>query len=175
MSLIVKAVRLKFATTSKDAATAQIREEAQRSIDLATSVTPEKASHSVKVPAMRGIDPEMREWSLLQILEHNLIVNQHITQTIHTLLQGSVPDPDEFDPKTDVLPTDIPDLSVIEDFSKSIEDHLALIDLQANLKSSLAADHPIFGPFDPHRWHCMFGFHLQLHRKQMEAVAKKLT
>lgn len=175
MSLIAKAVRLKFATTSKNAATAQIQDEAQRSIGLAKSVTPEKAAQSVKVPSMLGVDPEMREWSLLQILEHNLIVNRRITETIHILLQGSPREGDDFDPKRDVLPTKHPELSVVDDFSKSIDEHLALVDLQASLKSSLTSEHPIFGPFDPHRWHCMFGFHLQIHRKQMEAAAKKLT
>tara|TARA_R110002096_G_scaffold91625_14_gene207331 strand:+ start:4892 stop:5419 length:528 start_codon:yes stop_codon:yes gene_type:complete len=174
MSLIVKAVRLRFALTSKSAATAQIRREAQRSIDLAKSVPPEKAAQSVAVPSMLGIDPEMREWSLLQILEHNVIVNRRITETIRALLQGNTLDSDDFDPKNDVLPSEQPALAIIDEFSKSIGEHLAHIELETSLKSSLTSKHPIFGPFDPHRWHCMFGFHLQIHRKQMEAVVKRL-
>ena len=34
--------------------------------------------------------------------------------------------------------------------------------------------HPVFGDFDAHRWHCMFGFHLLLHLRQAKYVVARV-
>ncbi len=174
MGLISSAVRLQFATKTRKGTNAFIRREADLSVALVENVFPEEAKRPVRVPSMMGIDPDMQNWSLLQVLEHNTIVNRRITSVIQDLAtHGSVQDT-SFDPKKDTMPSETPDRETIEAFQDSIDEHFKAIAKLPKLRGLGSSDHPIFGPFDAHRWHCMFGFHLKIHRRQMEVIHKSL-
>jgi hypothetical protein len=120
---------------------------------------------------MIGVDPEMRGWSFFQILEHNVIVNRSIAATVEALALGKEPSGAALtNPKTDVLPKGISGPEQVETFRRSVEDYLFRIAKLPELRGTTETPHPIFGPFDAHKWHCMFGFHLGLHLKQAERV-----
>ena len=124
---------------------------------------------------MLGVDEDMREWSFYQILEHNVIVNDRISAAVlHLTGNGPAPEPD-FDVKRDVMPQDSAGAEQVAEFKRSVEDHLTAVAKVPKLRGTEKTDHPIFGPFDAHRWHCMLGFHLQLHRKQAEALVGQLS
>ncbi|MDA8909286.1 hypothetical protein N9I65_03845 [bacterium] len=172
MSLDRKLIPLKFSLTPRTGADRLIRREADRTMRLCRDLGEAGCARSVTVPAMIGIDEEMRSWSLFQILEHNTIVNRRISaQVLFAAGEGPEPDPD-FDVKHDVMPTETAGPEQMTDFEKSVERHLELVSALTHLRGGPLADHPVFGPFDGHKWHCMLGVHLLLHRRQAEAVAE---
>jgi hypothetical protein len=40
-----------------------------------------------------------------------------------------------------------------------------------SLWGATVRNHPIYGEFDAHKWHCMIGFHLMIHFKQAKLIA----
>lgn len=166
-------IRTKFTCTSRQQAQTQIESEARQTLALASSLESAMASRSVEVPKMIGVDEDMRKWSLFQTLEHNVIVNESITDLVLTLSseQAVVTD---FDPKSDVMPSPEPGAEQIERFQASVETHLQQVATLPQLRSQQRYPHPLFGNFNAHQWYCMFGFHLMLHRRQMEKAVQLL-
>lgn len=144
-----------------------------RSIEIAQAIPENIGGKSLTVPAMIGVDPEMRDWSVFQTLEHNVIVNQSITQIVKSLAKEQ-PFVSELNPKTDVLPTERPGIEQIEAFKQSVDAHQESVEQLHSLHSRERFDHPVFGSFDAHAWHCMFGFHLWIHRRQMQKAIEYL-
>lgn len=152
-----------------------IEQERDRTIALSQRFPEEEARQNIPIPPILGIDPEMQEWNLYQVLEHNRIVNRRITaQLAHSAGIGPKPDPD-FDPKRDVMPAPDVGPEALDGFARSVADHLALVESTPRLRGTPRSPHPLFGPFDAHKWHCMFGFHLRLHRRQIEALARRIN
>jgi len=160
---------------SRNSATKVIRKNGDNYLRLAEAVRTEAGSIPVTVPPMIGVDPEMRGWSFFQILEHNAIVNRIISHTVEKLAQGQDPTPEHpVNPKTDVLPKGLSGPEQLEDFRRSVDDYLAIMENLPPLRGTSETPHPVFGSFDAHKWHCMFGFHLGLHIKQAEKVVSLL-
>lgn len=169
---IIKAViRSKFLLTSRDNASDIIQSNAHAYLRLADRLDPGEGMEQVSIPPMIGIDPEMRGWSFFQILEHNSIVNRSIAATVEALALGKEPSGAALiNPKTDVLPRGRSGPEQVELFRESINDYLAIVATLPTLRGTTETMHPVFGSFDAHKWHCMFGFHLGLHLKQAERV-----
>jgi hypothetical protein len=173
MNLLQIAVRSKFALTSRTTASDQARREMERTLAVADRLGAVPSAATVRVPPMAGIDPEMREWSVFMILEHNTIVNREITNIVRGLATGEDVHP-EIDMKTDVLPSADAGMEQVEAFRTSVLDHLDTIPKLPSLRGTDRLRHPVFADLDAHGWHCMFAFHLLLHRRQAEMVAKLL-
>ena len=173
-AFIRKLIRARFTLTSRKKAEKNIRNELRLYLKLAGDLGPEAGAKEVEVPAMLGVDEDMRRWSYFMILEHNVIVNRRITAAISRLANNEPPSEEEkkFDVKKDVMPSASPGAEQVDAFRESVEAHLMAVAEIPELKGTIKSPHPIFGPFDAHKWHCMFGFHLEIHRKQAEAVAK---
>lgn len=168
-------IRSKFTLTSREKASAMIRNNAESYVGLADRFDPASAMKPVTVPPMIGVDPEMRGWSFFQILEHNAIVNRSISAMVQALALGKKPAGDALiDPKTDVLPKGLSGAEQISAFLNSVDDHLALVATLPHLRGTPEQPHPIFGSFDAHKWHCMFGFHLGLHLHQARKILSLL-
>jgi hypothetical protein len=169
--IIKTVIRTKFLLTSRDKASGLIRSNADAYLRLADRFGAGEGMEQVMIPPMIGVDPEMRGWSFFQILEHNVIVNRSITATVEALALGKEPSGAALiNPKTDVLPKGMLGPEQVDSFRRSVDDYLILIATLPTLRGTVARPHPIFGPFDAHKWHCMFGFHLGLHLKQAERV-----
>ncbi len=175
--LIKAMVRTKFALQSPKAATEEIRREYELTLKVAEDLGTELAARPVRVPELMGIDEDMRDWSVYQMLEHNLIVNGEITRVVASLARGT-PYETTFNAKTDTVPSASPGPEQVEAFRTSVEDFLALVEgelADINLRKSTKRQHPQFGLMTAHDWHCMFGFHLMLHRQQAEKAAELLA
>lgn len=152
-----------------------IRKNADAYLDLADRFGPSSAIEQVTIPPMIGVDPEMRGWSFFQILEHNAIVNRSISAMVEALALGKEPSGAALiDPKTDVLPKGLSGPDQVESFLSSVDDYLALVSTLPELKRTAERPHPVFGPFDAHKWHCMFGLHLGLHLNQARKILSLL-
>jgi hypothetical protein len=153
----------------------QIQKFCENYLELAKMINERSGALTVLVPRMLGIDEDMRNWSFFMILEHNAIVNRSITSIVKSLVRGEEPKgAGAIDPKRDVMPSRNPGEEQIEAFRSSVEDHLTVISGLSPLRGTSTKRHPIFGQFDAHRWHCMFGFHLLVHYKQAKYVIRKI-
>ncbi|NNE93346.1 MAG: hypothetical protein HKN23_17010 [Verrucomicrobiales bacterium] len=172
MSLLQKIIRTRFATMSRKSADKLIRSEAEKTLAVGERLGPGLCGQSETVKQMVGVDEDMRAWNFYQILEHNIIVNRNVTCVVE-FLAGDGPPPDaEFDIKHDVMPQDEVGPEAVAEFETSVKDHLKSIGQLSKLRGTEQIEHTIFGPLDGHQWHCLFGFHLQLHRRQAEALEK---
>ena len=173
---IIKAViRSRFLLTSRDSASGIIRKNSDAYLLLAQHFGESPGAKPVTVPPMIGVDPEMRQWSFFQILEHNVIVNLSISAKVEALALGKEPTGAAIiNPKTDVLPKGLSGPDQVEAFRRSVDDHLAMIETLPSLRGTAETPHPVFGSFDAHKWHCMFGFHLGLHLQQARKILSLL-
>jgi hypothetical protein len=168
------AVRTRFALTSREKANLQIRKFGNIYLSLARKIDSEFGACPVVVPKMPGVDEDMRNWSFFMLLEHNTIVNRSITSVVQSLARGEEPvGPGAIDPKVGVMPSPNPGEEQIEAFRESVDTHLEVVSELPGLRGSLKKRHPVFGDFDAHRWHCMFGLHLMVHYKQAKMVVLK--
>ena len=173
--LIRSIIRTRFLLTSREKASGMIRRNADAYMDLADRFGPASAIEPVIVPPMIGVDPEMRGWSFFQLLEHNVIVNRSIAAMVEALALGKEPAGAALiDPKTDVLPKRLSGPEQVQAFRSSVDDYLALISTLPELWGTAERPHPVFGPFDAHKWHCMFGLHLGLHLNQARKILSLL-
>ena len=174
--LIKSAIRTRFLLTSRSKASDQIRNLLERYLSLARSIDPAAGSLPVRVPPMLGVDEDMRDWSFFMILEHNIIVNRSISAVVQSLARGEKPSGTrDFDPKRDVMPSADPGEEQIQAFRASVDTHFENISRLPRLRSTPTSRHPIFGQLNAHGWHCMFGLHLDIHRKQAEAVIRAIN
>jgi hypothetical protein len=173
--LIKAAIRTLFTFTSREKALEKSETVLRQYLRLADGLPNELGQLCVEVPAMRGVDEDMRRWSFFMILEHNAIVNRSITATILQLVKGEVLSGSAaIDPKKDVMPSSSAGESQIGDFADSVTNHIEAIRCLKQLRNTGTSPHPIFGKFDAHKWNCMFAFHLGLHLKQAEYVVSKV-
>ncbi len=171
--IIKTVVRSLFILTSCNRAMKQAKVIFPKYLDLANGLDREIGMRSVRVPPMRGIDEDMREWSFYMILEHNAIVNRSISATIQQLVRGEeLSGAAKIDPKRDVMPSQSAAEEQLAEFKNSVNEHVAIVANLGKLRDTLTAPHPIFGDFDAHMWNCMFSFHLSLHYKQAEHVVR---
>jgi hypothetical protein len=174
--LIKAAVRTLFVCQSRDQALRQSEALAAQYTELAARLSKESGRMSVEVPPMRGVDEDMRRWSLFMLLEHNAIVNRSITAAVVQLANGeSLSGPATIDVKKGVMPSSSADESQVELFAKSVADHIAAVRELGNLRGTKTSRHPIFGQFDAHKWNCMFAFHLRLHLPQARFIVETAT
>lgn len=177
MSVLIKnAIRFWFVLTSRNRANQQALRFMDQYVQLAKSLDSEDGSRLIRVPAMRGVDEDMREWSFFMILEHNAIVCNSISATILQLTRDeTLSNLAVINPKKDVIPTSSAGEENISRLEKSVHDHLDIIKGLVKLRGTKTSPHPLFGNFDAHKWNCMFSFHLNIHLKQAEYVVRKLT
>ena len=169
--VIKTVIRTKFLLTTRDKASGMIGSNADAYLRLADRFGAGEGMEQVTVPPMIGVDPEMRGWSFFQILEHNVIVNRSIAAMVEALALGKEPmGAALINPKSDVLPKGVSGSEQIGYFRQSVDDYLSMVSTLPSLRGTAETPHPVFGSFDAHKWHCMFGFHLGLHLKQAERV-----
>lgn len=170
-ALLKYLVRLRFQLTSRRGADALIEHSAKKYRLLTETFDEDSGRKSVRVPPMLGVDEDMLDWSFYMILEHNVIVNDAMRRVVQSLSEG-VELQAEIDPKHDVMPGENPGPEQVEAFLDSIENYQLAVAKIPRLRGTMTRQHPVFDRLDAHGWHCMFGLHLELHRKQAEAVAR---
>jgi len=171
---IKKIVRFKFSQMSRVKADYVIHQATMNYRQLLLDFDA-LAGRQKQVPKMLGVDEDMRGWSYYMILEHNLLVNQRILNVQKEIIEGIIDEADEqFNPKKDVMPTVLLGNKIIDPFFESIDHYVDYMSAHKQPSLENTKDHPIFGVFTAHQWHCMFGFHLELHVKQAKALLKEI-
>ena len=89
-ALVKLIIRTRFRFSRREAVCAQIRKTGEIYLEIAEKIDPELASTPKEVPALFGVDEDMRHWSFYQVLEHNVIVNRNITLLVQSLARGEV-------------------------------------------------------------------------------------
>ena len=101
-------------------------------------------------------------------LDHLRIVNDSITAVIGMLVEGRVP-PGEASTAA-VKPAVSVDEGVVAAFEESCRNLEQCVAAAPDLATRAKYAHPWFGPLDAGEWHFMAGFHMDLHRRQVEAI-----
>lgn len=157
---------------SRAAAEARIVDERARIDALVRACDPRQARQRVLIPRPRGLEDSSRYWSVLMTLDHLRIVNTGVASTIRTLLAGHVP-PGTVSTAT-VKPSVDVDERVVPAFHASCDDLQQAGQNAPTLATKVRHAHPWFGPLDAAGWKFLAGFHLGLHRGQIELILQEL-
>jgi hypothetical protein len=144
--------------------------ERQIMLNLIQGLAVEHGQRRVLVERLRGMEDSSRYWSVYMALEHLRIVNLACAGTIRQLGQGKVPARQAS--TAAVKPSPEAGDQVIPDFIASCEQVLASAKEVTELKTPVRYAHPWFGPLNAADWFFMAGFHMRLHRKQIEAILR---
>jgi hypothetical protein len=161
-------IRWKTSRTSREAATAMFATERAAILRLLDSINPVSLATPVLIKRLPGLEDSSRYWSLLMTVDHLRIVNRQIAEVIACLTSGKIPQ--RAASTAAVKPSETVDFPVITAFEEACRNFESVVAAQANLKTTLKFAHPWFGPMDAAGWHFMTGFHMGLHRKQMELI-----
>lgn len=168
-------IRTRFTLTSRAGASMQAEKVLKDYLRLAQDFSEGTGSQQVTVPKMTGVDEDMRDWSFFMLLRHNTIVNHAISANVKRLALGEPAPTKKFDPKNDVMPDPDCGAEQISLFKTSVLKHLESASELGELRGTATTNHPLFGPFDAHKWNCMFAFHLKIHLKQAEYIKRHAT
>jgi len=161
-------VRWKAGRTGRVAATATFAKESEAVLHLLATTPADQLRTPVLIRRLPGLEDSSRYWSVLMTVDHLRIVNDHICGVMASLCAGKVPD--RAASTAAVKPDDAVGASVIPVFKQSCCDFNNMVAAQGDLKTEARFDHPWFGPMDAAGWHFMAGFHMSLHRRQMERI-----
>lgn len=157
--------------TSRAAADDKIIEEGTRIDELVARCGPQKASQRVLIKRIRGMEDSSRYWSVFMTLDHLRIVNTAVSSTISELLAGRVPAGTAS--TAAVKPSTGVDEHVVSAFRASCRNLLEAGKNARTLKTKVRFAHPWFGALDAAGWKFLGGFHLALHRGQIEVILKE--
>ena len=167
-------IRTRFAITPRAKIVRQTKVLLKEYLQLANGLDEIEGSTPVTVPRMLGVDEDMRGWSFFMLLRHNTIVNHAITANVSRLALGEPEPTQKFDVKKDVTPDVESGIEQVALFKSSVIAHLNALDDLGNLKGTRTTHHRLFGPFDAHKWNCMFAFHLKIHLRQASLIRQSV-
>jgi len=165
-------VRWKARHTDRPAATAAFAVERDAILRLAGDVAPEHLAKQVLIKRLPGLEDSSRFWSVLMTLDHLRIVNKEIAGVIAGL--GAGQPPQRAASTAAVKPSGDVDHGVIAAFEKGCRDFEQSVEALKDLKTTARFAHPWFGLMDASEWHFMTGFHMMLHRRQIERILAEL-
>lgn len=158
------------------AASQQFQEEGARVLAVFDALPPDRLGERVLVRRFAGMEDSSRHWSAAMTVEHLTMVGSAIRQCIARLRRGEVPTAEpqiaDFKPKGGATPAEV----------RAAFAHL-LAEEAASMQNEPAIQrgegprfvHPWFGPLDAHQWQCLLSFHQSIHRRQIEAIGKRLS
>lgn len=158
--------------TSRQEVSALLSRECQLILDLVNPLPAATTSRRVLIKRLRGLEDSSRYWSVFMTLDHLRIVNSGIAEAITLFGQGKVPEREAS--TATVKPVTDMDESVVEQFANSCEAIEQAARSLPDLRTKVRYAHPWFGELEAAGWYFMSAFHLHLHRKQIEAILKKL-
>lgn len=162
----------KKARATKESATALIKAEREAMLSLARGCSPEQGRQRVLIERLRGMEDSSRYWSVFMTLEHVRIVNMGCLGAIRSMTRGQVPD--RVASTAAVKPSPEAGESVIGEFEQTCDLLIKTADGAGDLRTPVRYAHPWFGALDAAGWHFMAGFHMRLHRKQMEVILSEM-
>ena len=144
------------------------RQEREAIGALSRSCSDEVAAQRVLIKRIRGLEDSSRHWSVWMVLDHLRITNKAFARIMTSLRNGVVPP----QPATtaSVKPDATVDGEVVAAYERSCD---AVNEAAARIgegKTMSKYAHPWFGPLDASGWQALSGFHMALHRNQIERI-----
>ena len=146
--------------------------EATKIVALARSVATEQGALPVLINRVVGIEDSSRYWSVFMVLDHLRIVDEGMTQIVHTLTDDRL-----FAQEVriqDVKPSPQSGPDTIDRFLKAVSGYESTVTRLGTLGRRMRHLHPWFGPMTAHDWHCLAAIHHWVHRRQLERILGKL-
>ena len=137
-------------------------------LQLVRATSTERLAMPTLIRRLRGLEDSSRNWSVFMALDHLCIVNRQLAGVISTLAAGSLPP--GVASTAAVKPRAEVDESVIQAFETTCAEFEDSVAAQTDLKTKQRFAHPWFGPLDAAKWHFMAGFHMRLHRRQIQTI-----
>lgn len=170
--LELQVARLRFAWRlrrgSPAAFDAAFERERDAILSLVQPLDAVAAARRVLIRRPRGLEDSSRDWSVWMTLDHLCITNTRFAQAMSLLRTDRVP----VEPASTaaVKPSTEVDHHVVDAFEASCRRFLeAAAPLRDGCGDTTYA-HPWFGPLDARGWQALGGFHMGLHRVQIERV-----
>lgn len=156
----------------KDRLTQMFRDEAERAIAIARSLSEAQGRERVRIDRFIGIEDSSREWSVYMTLEHLVIVNTAIAAILPQLYSGRVVGTEvkieEVKPVPEAGPEQLDDLAAL------VERYTDIVDKLGNLRAGAKLQHPWFGALSAAQWHALATIHNSTHRRQVERIKQAL-
>jgi len=159
--------------SNRESADALIASEQKEILHLASECDEGSGARRVLIKRLPGMEDSSRHWSVFMTLEHLRIVNEFIASTIVELGRGATPS--RVADTAAVKPDPAADAAVCGQFENSCREITSAVSGIADLHTRARHPHPWFGPLDAAAWHFMAGFHMRLHRAQIEAILRGLV
>ncbi len=157
------------------AAGRQFQDEGAKVLALWDAFPADRLGERVLIARIQGIEDSSRFWSVAMTVEHLDIVGSGIRRILAGLRLGQAPA--KAARVEDVKPRgERPPAEVRAAFARLLAAAATSNATEPPVPrgTGALAPHPWFGPLDAHRWHCLLGIHQQIHRKQIEAIRRKL-
>jgi len=162
-----------FRRSRQETAAALISMERAEILRLARSCEETRGAQRVLIKRIPGMEDSSRYWSVFMTVDHLRIVNAFLADTISLLGRGEVPD--RVASTAAVKPGPEVDSTVLLSFDQSCADIARVVREIKDLRTATRYAHPWFGPLHAAQWHFMAGFHMRLHRRQIEAILRGLA
>lgn len=162
------------AVASSEQILGRFRTEAEKAVFLVAALGEEAAKTRVLIRRTFGIEDSSRNWSAAMTLEHLSIVTLAIAHGIEVLCS---PNADQALAEVrieDVKPLEDAGLEQIERLETAVEKYAQTIRGIESLRSEARHPHPWFGPLDARGWHALAAIHNTIHRRQIQAIVRKL-
>lgn len=153
---------------TRASAAALIEREREEVLRLAGSLGTAEGARRVLIRRLPGLEDSSRDWSVYMTLEHLRIVNEAVAGAITLLGRGKAPE--RAASTAAVKPAAGIGREVLAGFAASCARVCAAAEGVADLRTATRYAHPWFGPLDAAGWLAMAGFHLRLHRRQVERI-----
>lgn len=162
---------LKFRNTTVAQALDELREERDKILALARSITPEQLVERRLIPRLPGLEDSSRYWSVAMTIEHLVIIGENTRGLLLALGRGKTNLPigggtAAVKPSKDVDPE-----SIFARFEKMTDDLLrAGQSIDFDKIAAARHPHPWFGPLSAKQWLMFIAPHESLHRQQIEQI-----
>jgi len=164
--------RRRLVVGTRESFNADFKRERERIANLYRNCDPQAAARRVLIKRLRGMEDSSRNWSVWMTLDHLRMVNRAIAHNIKQLSRGVVP---KVAANTAaVKPNPESDASVAAGYDSSCEAVLEAAEAATELKTKARYAHPWFGSIDAFGWHALSGYHMGLHRVQLELIIEGL-
>lgn len=146
--------------------------ETRQVLAVAGRLSEEQARQPVLIPRLTGLEDSSRHWSAGMVVQHLVIVDTGIADLLEALGQGHA-----FGREVriaEVKPSPGAGLEQLPILQSTLEAYLARLAAIPRLRTGHTHAHPWFGPLDAHGWHALAALHTRIHRRQLEAVVRRV-
>ena len=147
--------------------------EGEKVVRMASSLSQEQLFERVLVPRLFGLEDNSRYYSVAMVIEHLLIVGKALQVRIPILSQGKKLKGhvkiEDVKPYTEI------DVNIVEAFQTFLSSYREELEMHTgDIHIDNRSEHPWFGEFNPKQWSILGMVHQTVHRRQIEAIIKKL-